>query len=744
MKTLVIVESAAKAKTIQKYLNEIQELKKFGSFQVLASFGHINDIPQKEIGVDLSTWEATYTTIPGKEKVIAQLRKAIKECDSVLIASDPDLEGEAIANHLQKQLRIPSAKRISFREITKNALRDAVLQPRSVDENKVAAQESRRILDRIVGYELSPLLWRRFATSGLSAGRVQSVALKMLVDRATHAKQHEPTCFWTLEGDFKVPCTDTVLRGKQDSVWESKESIKKVVNSLNKKAWDAEWTACFEQKQSKRNPSAPFTTSSLQQEAYERLRLPAKTTMRLAQSLYEHGYITYMRTDSVAFSEEAAKSIHGYIGEAFGRDMVEEHTYKSKAANAQEAHEAVRPSKVHVLSKDIEDEELTDTHRKLYDLIWRRAVASQMAPALYTDIHFTITSKSVNGYEFRGKHSFLVQEGFLKVYSPDTKATPQDLQAWTSLLQAGVTRAHAVSFEAEGDITKPISLYNEPMLVKALEKEGIGRPSTYATIIEKLFTKGYVTKGSAPQSSAHTSTIRVDVATKQVHEEEKVVTVGCKEADRMVPTSLGERVAEYLTSVTPFMVDTKFTSTMESSLDLVSEGKQNKKQLLDSFYKPFHDAVEKAVEEQQRRQPSKETKTARKEQAPKAPSKILKEFASANANIVQTRFGPALFSVSEQRFVSITPYMDWKNKVVDDITEHDATFLLSLPLKFEGTTREIHLGRYGLYVKDGDKNIHLPKELWDSAWSKSICAKDIISLQYVEPSKKTFKKRAAH
>lgn len=739
MKTLVIVESAAKAKTIQKYLNGVQDLKKYGSFQVLASFGHINDIPQKEMGVDLSTWEATYVAIPGKEKVIAQLRKAVKECDNVLIASDPDLEGEAIAHHLQKELRIPKAKRISFREITKDALREAVLHPRTVDHHKVAAQESRRILDRVVGYELSPLLWRRFATSRLSAGRVQSAALKMLVDRAHQAKQHKPTPYWELEGDFKLSDTGAVLHGKaHDSIWETHEDIKKVMVSLNKKAWTSEWIATFEQKQSKRNPSAPFTTSSLQQEAYDRLGLPAKNTMRLAQALYEHGYITYMRTDSVSLSEEATTAIHAYITDTYGQDMVQSRTFKAKAANAQEAHEAVRPSKMDVLAKNIEDKELTPTHRKLYDLIWRRAVASQMTPAVYTDVHFSITSTSVQDLEFRGKYSVLVKEGFLKVYNPELKATPEDLKAWADLLAHGQAATTATAFQAEGDVTKPIGLYNEPMLVKALEKEGIGRPSTYATIIDKLFTKGYVIKGTGPQTTAHTSILTVDAKGKKVVEEERTVVVGGKDSDRMVPTSLGERVAEYLNMIVPFMVDTKFTSHLEENLDLVSEGKQNKKELLDLFYGHFHKAVEAAIDEQKRNQPSKEERKARKEKAaqePKSPRNILKEFPGVQANVVQTRFGPALFSLPDQRFVSVTPFMRWQNKTIEDLEERDAAFLLSLPLQLDGTTREIHLGRYGLYVKDGDKNIRLPRELWDDVWNKTLKAKDIMELVYVEPKK---------
>ncbi len=732
MKTLVIVESAAKAKTIQKYLNAIPELKKHGSFTVLASFGHINDIPVKEMGVDLDTWEATYVPIPGKAKVIAQLRKAVREADQVFIASDPDLEGEAIASHLQKELHIPKAKRISFREITKAAIKEAVQHPRNVDKNKVAAQESRRILDRVVGYELSPLLWRRFATSRLSAGRVQSAALKMLVDRATAAQKHQPTPYWELSGTFGLSSLkETELVGEaHNAVWESAADIQKYLMSLNKKAWTSTWIAKFTQTNSKHHPSAPFVTSTLQQEAYNRLGIPAKRTMQLAQGLYEHGYITYMRTDSTNMSEDALQQIYSYIGESFGTSMVHPRVFKTRAANAQEAHEAIRPSDVTKRAKDIDDADITSTHKKLYDLIWRRAVASQMAPALYTNVNFAITTAALPKLEFRGKYSVLVEEGYLKVYSPDQKAAPQDLRIWESLLASGESEVRPKSFQAHGNVTKPAGLYNEPMLVKALEKEGIGRPSTYATIIDKLFSKGYVIKGTAPQTTAKITSYRMDAKKKEIESEDVVIDVGGKDTDRMVPTSLGERVSGYVGEVVPFLVDTTFTSHMEENLDLVGEGKQTKVELLNLFYKVFHKSVEAAMEEQKKHKPAKE------QARPSSPRNVLREFEKLKTNLVQTRFGPALFVIPEQRFVSVTPFMKWREKTIETLSEKDVRFLTALPKKFDGTLREVHIGRYGLYVKDGTLNIRLPKDLWDEVYDGTIKTQAITSLEYIAPKKK--------
>lgn len=702
MKTLVIVESAAKAKTIQKYLGS--------HFVVLASYGHICDIPVKEMGVDLRTWEATYVPVPGKAKVIAQLRKAVQEADAVLIASDPDLEGEAIASHLQRELRIPKAKRISFQEITKNALKEAIQNPRNVDRAKVAAQESRRILDRVVGYELSPLLWRRFATSGLSAGRVQSAALKMLVARTQQAQKHVATPYWELVGTFALPTLTGTAHGV---MWEDETDLKKYMRSFHKRAWDVVWTATISMTESKQQPSAPFTTSSLQQEAYNRLGLPAKRTMQLAQGLYEHGFITYMRTDSTKMSEDAVQQIHGYIGDTFGDAMVCARTFKTKAANAQEAHEAVRPSNVfaHVGA----DGDITSTHVKLYDLIWRRAVASQMAPAVYKNVQFAIKTESISGVEFRGKHAVLVEEGYLKIYSPEQKATPEELCAW----KIGTIVVRPQRFEVVGSVTRPAALYNEPLLVKALEKEGIGRPSTYAAIVDKLFSKGYVIKGAPPQVTLDVPTYRVKGKAREWEEEVMAITVGGKDADRMIPTSLGERVSAYVESVVPFLVDTSFTSEMEKSLDLIEEGKQTKKELLDIFYENFHKQIAVAQVQQKN---SKKTETRASAPPP------LREFTSIQSNVVQTRFGPALFVIPEKRFVSVTPFLEWKEKTLEQLTLSDVEFLVSLPKKVAGTRREIHIGRYGLYVKDGAKNIRLPKDMWEDVFLGRVDAKAIDEL----------------
>lgn len=740
MKNLVIVESAAKAKTIQKYLNSIPELKSKGSFHVIASFGHIQDLPAKEMGVDVATWEATYVPIPGKDGVVAKLRAAAKDADVIWLAADPDLEGEAIANHIKNVLKLKKPHRVTFSEITKNALRDAILHPRTIDEDKVQAQESRRILDRVVGYELSPLLWHRFATSKLSAGRVQSATLKMLVDRAQEAKDHVATPFWTLQGLFYLASTKAELEAKAYSpdnkvaAWSEEKEVRKLLRSFAKKGSAATWIAEFTQKESKKSPSAPFTTSSLQQEAYTRLGLPAKRTMQLAQGLYESGYITYMRTDSTALSEDAKTMIVQYIQKTFGEREVHRRDFKTKAANAQEAHEAIRPSNVATLSKDLEGDAMTVTHRKLYDLIWRRAVASQMTPAVYADVIHSITSNCCD-IVFRGKYSVLIEEGFLKVYQPDQKANPGDLKKWAELLAKQKVEVKPKGFKAPGDVDRPPALYNEPTLVKAMEQVGIGRPSTYATIIDKLFSKGYVLKGPNPtQATVHVNTYTLEKG--EVTMEEETISLGGKESDRFVPTSLGERVVEYLGTITPYLLETEFTARMEEMLDLLSEAKLRKKEVLSEFYKKFHASIEEAQADHKKIAAEKRKEANRKkkegiveEKAPLRPKNVLREFERIRVQVVQTRYGPALFHTQQERFVSMMPYLRWRNKTMEELTERDVQFLFRLPMKFEEGNREIHLGRYGLYVKENQVNIVLPKELWDSVQDGTITYKEIKDLK---------------
>jgi len=728
---LVIVESSSKAKTIQKYLNAAAELKSIGPFKVVASLGHVVDLPLKELAVDTKTWAVTYQPLKAKEKTIKALRDAVKQADRVFLASDPDREGESIARHLQTLLKLPpNTPRLQFHEITPRALVQAVLKPSAIDEKLVAAQETRRILDRVVGYELSPLLWRRFATSSLSAGRVQSAALKLLVDVAMKQDAHVPEPFWVLNGTFHAdesePFETRAYTGDSLATWDDEASARALLQRIEKNNKKTTWHASYEKKATTKSPPAPFTTSSLQQEAYARFSFPAKRTMQLAQALYEAGHITYMRTDSMTLSNDAQSQIIAYIKEEFGDEWQMARTYKTRAQNAQEAHEAVRPTDARANQVPV-TEAITSAHAKLYKLIWQRAVASQMVPATYLNITVKVTSTPNQPAQmhFHGTHSLLTFPGYLRVYAPDQKPDKAALAKWDAAHTAPIP-VSPIAFKAEGDVTRPPSQYNEPQLVKALEKHGIGRPSTFATIIDKLLAKNYVLKGANPQTTHdvnHYTLVVKSGDARAVTQESAAILVGGKETDRMVPTSLGKRVTEYLNSITPSMLDTKFTATMEEDLDRIARGDVKEKTVLNAFYKDFHPDVEKALAEAraQAEKNKKEPKIAKakvKAEMPAKPTNALREFEKLGAYVVQTKYGLALLHVPTKKFVSLPSFIAWRNTTIQDLSAKDVKFLLALPLpRPDGSS--IALGRYGLYVKDAQgKNQRLPRPEWDAIYEE--------------------------
>lgn len=700
MENLVIVESASKAKTIQKYLNGAPELGHLGKFRVMASLGHVVDLPAKELAVDTATWDVHYTTIKDKYKTIKALKDACKTSTRVYLASDPDREGAAIAKHLQRVLKLPAnVPRLVFHEITPRALVHAVLHPTSIDEKLYSAQETRRILDRVVGYELSPLLWRRFCTSSLSAGRVQSAALKLLVDRAEAQDAHIPEPYWILNATWKAPNGDLLETRANDKFSEAEVlmNLKKLVTTISNS-----YDATFTKKETSKSPPAPFVTSSLQQEAYSRYGIPAKQTMQLAQGLYEAGHITYMRTDSVSISKDAQSAILDYISTNIGPTWAKARTFKTKTANAQEAHEAIRPTNPEL---DHTQLNLTTQHIKLYKLIHMRTVASQMVPAKYAEVTVKVHVEQPT-IIFRGIHTILTHPGYLRVYSPDKVPDADALAKWDIYFRQPTTPVAAKSFTAEGDVTRPPSQYNEPLLVKALEKHGIGRPSTFATIIDKLLAKNYVCKGSNPQSTHEVK--HYHYTSNNITESSETIILGGKDTDRMLPTNLGKRVNEYLICIAPYLLDSMFTSGMEADLDKIACGDADHKNILNTFYKRFHDSVE--TEKQKKFAPAE----------PKAhqPPKSLKNFAKLDTSVVQTRYGLALFHAPTSKFISLGPFIEWRNIVVKDLTTKDVRFLQALPItRPDGS--QVAIGRYGLYIKDkSGKNQKLPKSQWDAIYDE--------------------------
>jgi len=553
-KTLIIVESPAKAKTISKFLG--------ADYIVKSSFGHVRDLPKKEIGIDVeNNFEPKYTVAKDKMAVVKELKQAAAKAGKVLFATDADREGEAISWHLAIVLGIDPKKveRIAFHEITKLAVEHALESPRPLDMKLVDAQQARRILDRLVGYELSPFLWRK-VTKGLSAGRVQSVAVRLVVEREREIKEFKPEEYWSIEGDFFAKKDETFLAkliGTPDKKLDkmdlsSKDAVDKILSKLN----GAKYTvANTEEKLSQRQPAAPFTTSTLQQEANHRLGFSAKQTMRIAQQLYEGvelgsegsvGLITYMRTDSLNLSEkflqDAKDTIIAEHGEKFYNG--EARIFKTKSKNAQEAHEAIRPTEASRTPESLMSQ-MDRNQYKLYDLIWRRALASQMAAAKINNASIDIVSS--NKYAFRANGQNIVFEGFLALYPEKTK------ENILPKINNG-TPVNCDELKPEQHFTEPPGRYSDATLVKALEEFGIGRPSTYAPTISTIESRGYVERD---------------------------------DKKKLFPKEIAYLVNDLLVAHFPHIVDFKFTAEMEENLDAVAEGDKEWQPVIKDFYDPF-------------------------------------------------------------------------------------------------------------------------------------------------------------
>ncbi len=567
---LVIVESPAKAKTIGKFLGR--------GFSVKASMGHVRDLPKSQIGVDIEEgFVPKYITVRGQGKTLQELRKAVKKAKKVYLATDPDREGEAISWHLVEALKLSDEQthRIEFNEITKRAVQTAIKTPRSLDHNRVDAQQARRILDRLVGYKLSPLLWAK-VKPGLSAGRVQSVALRLICDREAEIEVFEPQEYWSLTallraGDRSNKKSDQFeaklrrLDGKRADL-KDEEAAYKVLHSLK----EAEFRVSkVTRKERRRNPAPPFTTSTLQQEASRRLGFAARKTMSLAQQLYEGleiegegtvGLITYLRTDATRVAEEAQDEARTYVEETYGREFRPDKPYQYKSrSGAQAAHEAIRPTSAMRRPDDIKSSLRRDQYR-LYRLIWERFVASQMSPAVMDTLTVDIVAGEA---EFRATGSTVKFPGFMSVYmeqGDDESKEPQEVRL-PDVNEGDVLRCHGL--EAKQHFTQPPPRYSEAMLVKTLEELGIGRPSTYVQIIDTIQRRGYVSL------------------------QEK----------RFFPTELGVLIVDLLKEHFPNIVDVEFTANLEDRLDSIEEGEAQWRRVLAEFYRPFEEALKQASEE---------------------------------------------------------------------------------------------------------------------------------------------------
>ncbi|NBH29440.1 type I DNA topoisomerase [Staphylococcus warneri] len=561
---LVIVESPAKAKTIEKYLGK--------RYKVIASMGHVRDLPRSQMGVDTEdNYEPKYITIRGKGPVVKELKKHAKKAKKVFLASDPDREGEAIAWHLSKILELEDSKenRVVFNEITKDAVKDSFKHPRGIEMDLVDAQQARRILDRLVGYNISPVLWKK-VKKGLSAGRVQSVALKLVIDRENEIRNFKPEEYWTIEGEFrykKSKFTAKFLHYKNKPYkLNKKEDVEKITAALDGDEFEI---TNVNKKEKTRNPANPFTTSTLQQEAARKLNFKARKTMMIAQKLYEGidlkrqgtvGLITYMRTDSTRISDQAKSEAKNYIIDKYGNEYVSKRKASGKQGD-QDAHEAIRPTSTLRTPEEMKSFLTRDQHR-LYKLIWERFVASQMAPAILDTIALDVTQ---NDIKFRANGQTIKFKGFMTLYVETKDDKDSDKENKLPKLEQG-DKVTATQIEPAQHFTQPPPRYTEARLVKTLEELKIGRPSTYAPTIDTIQKRNYVKL----------------------------------ESKRFMPTELGEIVYEQVKEYFPEIIDVEFTVNMETLLDKIAEGDMNWRKVVGDFYNSFKQDVERAEEEMEK------------------------------------------------------------------------------------------------------------------------------------------------
>ena len=676
---LVIVESPAKAKTIQKFLGN--------NYQVKSSFGHIRDLQDKKLSVDVEKGFMPEYVIPSdKKKVVAELKKAVESASTVWLASDEDREGEAISWHLFETLGLKKeqTRRIVFHEITKDAIVNAVKNPRSIDMNLVNAQQARRVLDRLVGFELSPILWRKIQPK-LSAGRVQSVALRLVVEREKEIMGFKNEAYYKVEAIFHPAGHPASVKVK--ALLDTKFKTIDEARGFLQDCIGASFTVSdVGKKEANRFPTAPFTTSTLQQEAARKLRFPVSITMRVAQSLYERGLITYMRTDSTNLSTLALSTAKKFIVENYGPEYSKTRQFKTHSKGAQEAHEAIRPT-------FIENTEIEGTaqEQKLYNLIWKRTVASQMADAKVLNTTIKVSSDK-RAEKFSAQATQVLFDGFLKLYiegsdSPDSEEEEvilPDLQIGAMMEEKGI--------EAECKFTSAPPRYSEATLVKKLEELGIGRPSTYAPTIATLTTgRGYIVKGD--KEGRKVSVNDLELNNGIISEKTKIETVGA-ERGKLLPQEIGMIVTDYLEKYFTDIMDYDFTANVEKDFDQIADGKLVWNEVIGEFYSPFHKKVEEVLREGDYSHVSKELGVDEEG------NKIVAKFG---------KFGPYIQKGEGEKaqYASLG-----KDQLIENMTLEEALKMFRLPRtvgQYNGIDVIALKGRFGPFIKYGDKNFSIPR-----------------------------------
>lgn len=684
-KNLVIVESPAKAKTIEKYLG--------ADYKVMSSYGHIRDLKKKDFGVDLKTFEPQYEIPADKRKVVTELRAQAKKSEAVWLASDEDREGEAISWHLAEVLGLDpkETRRIVFHEITKPAILSAIEHPRHIDLNLVDAQQARRVLDRLVGFKLSPVLWRKVRPS-LSAGRVQSVAVRLIVEREREIQQFKPESSYRVTAVFEVPASNgsiTLLKAELNKRFATRDEAQAFLEKCKEATFTID---AITTRPTKRNPAPPFTTSTLQQEAARKLGFPVAVTMRVAQSLYESGLITYMRTDSMNLSDLCLNSCGPVISSLMGDEYHQRRTYHTHSKGAQEAHEAIRPTDMNRQTIEGDTRE-----QRLYELIWKRTIACQMADA---KLERTTVSIAVSETDemFQATGEVVRFDGFLRVYR-ESQGDDENANADESKLLPPMNEGEALQRRevvAQQRFSQQPARYTEASLVHKMEELGIGRPSTYAPTISTIQNREYVVKGDAEGTprSYDQLTLQSDTISETTQSE----NVGSNRG-KLVPTDIGLVVNDFLMEYFPEIMDYNFTANVEKQFDEVAEGKENWTEMISNFYQDFEPQVERTLNEKT------EHRVGERELGvdPKSGKPV---------SVKIGRFGPVVqmgtpSDDEKPQFANLT-----KGQSIETITLEEALELFKLPRtlgELEGQVVKANVGRFGPYVQLGKLFVSIPK-----------------------------------
>jgi DNA topoisomerase-1 len=719
---LVIVESRGKIASITKYLNSSKELKPLGKFVVMASFGHIYELKKPGLGIDIENgFKPIYDVIPDKKKIIDDLIKKSKSVNNVYLASDSDFEGEAISNSLKDALKLKKYKRIIFTEITQKALENAIKNAGLIDEKKVAAQETRRVLDRLVGFKLSPLLWKKFTTgnqSTLSAGRVQSAALHMIIRKEQEIKNFISKPYWNVSGEFTMTVSKDKKELKDVKLYNGdtiqKFSTIKDVTTLLKKNQNKFTINNVKTKITKQNADLPYITSSLQQDAYSKLGFALKRTMALAQGLYEAGLITYMRTDSYNISEDFKELAGKYIIETYGENYYEEGgSKKTKAAvkGAQAAHEAIRitnPSIVNIDGKYEKD------MKSLYELIWKRTLAYLMKPCIYDELEICIADNSfTKDMAFISTFKKVKFNGFQIVYGVNNDK--YNFIDYLEFLKKGNYTLSCDLIFSKNIWASPPQRFNDASIVKALENDGIGRPSTFATIMAKLFERKYVLKSNIEGDKKTVEHIKFIPKTSKITIEKDTTMVGADKT-KIVPTDIGIEIDKFLEKHFEYIVDKNFTASMENDLDNIAEGTKKKNDVLNLFWEKFNGDLSLI------------------DNGPKEKKIVLKTEQTeidvdGQKYIVRlAKFGPVLQFIKPgaisktnskgkdepiYTYIPLKGYLLLLKKQYIDIDENDIEFLTTLPrelMKIKNVHVMLTIGPFGLYLKYDGKNVSITKK----------------------------------